>query len=62
MTEFSAFYPNPKDFADSTAAARVNGYVSGYGTIAQLQDELAGLGLSARGSQRLLELARRYHR
>ena len=61
MTEFSAFYPNPKDFVDSTAAARVNGYVSGYGPIAQLQDELAELGLSARGSQRLLELARRYH-
>ena len=62
MTEFSAFYPNPQDFINSTAAARVNGYVSGYGTIVQLQDELAGLGLSARGGQRLLELARRYHR
>lgn len=61
MPEFSAFYPNPKDFTDSTAAARVNGYVSGYGSMAQLQAELPELGLSERGSRRLLELARRYH-
>jgi methionine-S-sulfoxide reductase len=60
--EFSAIYPNPYDFVNSTAAARVNGYASGYGTLAQLQTELDSLGLSAQGGQRLLELMRRYHR
>ncbi|HXV44169.1 MAG TPA: hypothetical protein VEC96_13975 [Anaerolineae bacterium] len=61
MAEFSAIYPNPKDFANSTAAARVNGYVSGYGSLAQLQAELAELGLSVQGGQHLLKLARRYY-
>jgi peptide-methionine (S)-S-oxide reductase len=61
MAEYSAIYPNPKDFVNSTAAARVNGYVSGYGSIDQLQAELTELGLSAQGEQHLLKLARRYY-
>lgn len=62
MQELSAIYPNPRNFADSTAAARINGYVSGYGTAAALQADLDSLGLSPKGRQRLVELAGRYYR
>ncbi|MFC2065705.1 hypothetical protein ACFLUO_01405 [Chloroflexota bacterium] len=52
-------YPDAKDFVDSTTAARVNGYAGGYGTLATLQEELDSFGLSAAGSNRLLEIADR---
>ena len=45
MKEFSAFYPRPADFAASTAAARVNGYLDGCGAPAQVQAGLKNLGL-----------------
>ncbi|MCK6630630.1 MAG: peptide-methionine (S)-S-oxide reductase [Anaerolineae bacterium] len=61
LDELKAIYPNHQDLVNSTAAARVNGYVSGYGDIAQLQKELDSLGLSPKGRQRLLEMARLYH-
>jgi hypothetical protein len=44
---------------DSTAAARVNGYVGGHGTMEQLEREIAELGLSEEGQERLLEVAER---
>ncbi|MGE5254210.1 MAG: hypothetical protein ACM3N7_09620 [Planctomycetaceae bacterium] len=47
-------FPSEKDFVDSTAAARVNGYLGGYGTQAGLKDELDRLGLSEEGRKRLL--------
>lgn len=62
LDEFNAMYPRHQDLINSTAAARVNGYVSGYGDMTQLQQELDSLGLSAKGRQRLLEMARRYQR
>jgi peptide-methionine (S)-S-oxide reductase len=37
----------PRQLIESTVAARLNGYVSGAGTLAQLHDELPQLGLSA---------------
>ncbi len=49
--EFRAMYGDDQEaFRDSTAAARVNGYVAGYGTKAQLEGEadLLGLGENAR--------------
>ncbi|MFH1636164.1 MAG: peptide-methionine (S)-S-oxide reductase, partial [Chloroflexota bacterium] len=33
-------YPDSDDFVNSTAAARVNGYLGGYGTLADLQAEI----------------------
>ena len=54
--EFSAMYPDDDDFAASTAAARVNGYVGGNGTCECLQEELDSLGLSPAGDERLLEI------
>jgi methionine-S-sulfoxide reductase len=57
MEEVQAIYADDSDFVNSTAAARLNGYIGGNGTSATLQSELDLLGLSADGSQRLLEVA-----
>ena len=60
MTEFKTMYPRPVDFINSTAAARVNGYVSGHGAPDDVKTNLANLGLSAASSNRLLEIANRW--
>ena len=59
MEEFSAIYPVTEDFIASTAAARVNGYVGGYGILATLEEEPSIFGLSEVGIKRLLEIADR---
>jgi methionine-S-sulfoxide reductase len=53
IKEFKAIFPDDKDFHNSTAAARVNGYIAGRGTREQLQKELDLLGLSPEGKKRL---------
>lgn len=58
MIEFEKIYPDFQDFVNSTAAARVNGYVAGYGSSASLSGELAELGLSNDGSDFLQRLVR----
>ena len=60
ITEFKNMYPRTIDFINSTAAARVNGYVSGYGSPDVVKMNLDNLGLSAASSQRLLEIATRW--
>ena len=55
MKEFQAMVPSPRDFVNSTAAARVNGVVGGYGTGAALKEELDQLGLSEAGRKKLLD-------
>jgi hypothetical protein len=57
--EFKAVYPDAKDFTDSTAAARVNGYVGGHGTMEQFEEEIGRLGLSDEGQDKLQEIAQR---
>jgi len=59
MREFRSIYPSDEALMNSTAAARVNGYLSGYGTAAALQEEINSLGLSPEGQRRLLELAKK---
>jgi peptide-methionine (S)-S-oxide reductase len=54
VQELSRYYPDPGDLVNSRAAARLNGYVAGYGSPAQLKEELPGLGLSAETGQHLL--------
>ncbi len=44
---FERIYPIKKDYVDSTAVARVNGYIGGNGSLEQLRRELPSLGLSA---------------
>ena len=55
MKEFQAMVPSPRDFVNSTAAARANGVVGGYGTGAALKEELDQLGLSEAGRKKLLD-------
>lgn len=55
MGEFRIIYPEARDFTDSTAAARVNGYLAGYGSQASLEADLYILGLSPGGRKRLLD-------
>jgi len=49
-----AYYPEPRAFCDSTAAARLNGYVAGWGSAEQLERELPSLGLSRASGEALL--------
>ena len=57
LREFTGIYPSDEALMNSTAAARVNGYVSGYGTAAQLQEEIGSLGLSEEAQRKLMEIA-----
>lgn len=54
LTELTRIYPNTWDLVASTSAARLNGYVAGYGNRAGLEAELSSLGLSPAGNKRLL--------
>ena len=56
MAEFSSMYPLDDDFVNSTAAARVNGYLGGYGSLEVVKSEIGELGLSLGASKRLLEI------
>jgi peptide-methionine (S)-S-oxide reductase len=47
--EFRAMYTEPAGFRESTAAARVNGYLDGWGTRADLEAEIASFGLGEEG-------------
>ncbi len=57
MKEFKSIYPENIEFINSTAAARVNGYVGGHGTIEAVKANLDLLGLSPGARKRLLEIA-----
>jgi peptide-methionine (S)-S-oxide reductase len=54
--EIQTIYPALNDFINSTAAARINGYVSGYGFLDVLQEQVGSLGLSPAGEKKLLEI------
>ena len=56
MAEFSAMYPLEDDFVNSTAAARVNGYLGGYGSSETVKSEIGELGLSPGASRKLLDI------
>jgi peptide-methionine (S)-S-oxide reductase len=56
MREFRVIYPDDSDFVASTAAARVNGYLNGYGTLDALAQEADSLGLSPEMIEKLLDI------
>ena len=56
MEDYNTIYDDFWEFNDSTAAARANGYISGYGSAAQLRQDLPRLGLTPRNQQRLARL------
>jgi len=61
MREFRAMYPDSKDFMNSTAAARVNGYLAGHGSEEMIRQEIDRLGLSPEARQMLLRLWQQAH-
>jgi peptide-methionine (S)-S-oxide reductase len=56
MAEFQVLYPDEKDFVASTTAARVNGYLGGYGSLDQLRSEREEMGLSPEAIDSLMEI------
>ena len=54
--EYRAIYPDMQDLIASTAAARVNGYLAGYGECNRLESEIESLGLSSNGMKGLLSI------
>lgn len=59
MRELRGIYPTTMGLVNSTAAARLNGYVGGYGNMVQLKSELALLGISAASQKNLVDLVGR---
>ncbi len=59
MKELRSIYPSDEGLMNSTAAARLNGYLSGYGTAASLQEEIGSLGLSPEAQRKLMEYAKK---
>jgi peptide-methionine (S)-S-oxide reductase len=55
-------YHTPADWINSTAAARLNGYVGGHGSVAQLEAEIEKLGLSSKAQDHLWQTVRRFER
>ena len=60
MKEIAGFYTNLEDFVHSPSAARLNGYIKGYGSIEQLEEELCSLGLSQAAAKRLKTIVDSY--
>lgn len=58
MRDLHRFGFSDRQLTDSTAAARVNGYVGGHGTPGQLEDELPLLGLTEAGENILRGIVR----
>jgi len=55
MNEFETIYPSVEKLVFSTAVAKVNGYLGGNGSCDMLKEEIHKLGLSDKGSRRLLD-------
>jgi peptide-methionine (S)-S-oxide reductase len=60
MAEFEAMFSQNIDFVNSTAAARVNGYVGGYGDPEKIAENIESLTLSTAGQKRLLEISKNW--
>jgi hypothetical protein len=58
--DFKAMFPHDEDgFRESTAAARVNGYVAGDGSKLQLEREIGSFGLTEQAARHLSDRASR---
>ncbi len=62
MGELRSMYTIFRDLVNSTAAARVNGFLGGYGYPEQLEQEIGLYGLSEERSRWLTEIVRSSHR
>jgi peptide-methionine (S)-S-oxide reductase len=55
MQEFEAIYDSV-EFVNSTVAARVNGYLAGYGSLETFEAEVEQFGLSPEAGQQIREV------
>jgi peptide-methionine (S)-S-oxide reductase len=58
LEEFRLKYPEDADMTNSTAVAKVNGYLGGYGQLEDLEKQIHNLGLSLSAEKSLLEIGR----
>ncbi len=56
MKRLLEFYPTVESFHNSTLAARLNGFVKGYGSLAKIRDELKTWEISKVEQEKLLDL------
>lgn len=56
--EYERIYPDPKDFLNSIAVTKVNGYLGGYGNYKDLEKDPVSLGLSASSTKLLLDISK----
>lgn len=59
LRDMKTIYPDDADFMNSTAAARLNGYLAGYGVPEEMRAVLPDLGLSPESEARLLRMVER---
>lgn len=59
MSQYEGRFPNEDAFTDSTAVARVNGYIGGNGTIEQLAREKEELGINSEAVEALQNILRK---
>ena len=56
---FSLLGFNEEDLFRSHVAARLNGYIGGYGTVEKLKEEIGSWGLSKNLSEAIIEIVRK---
>ena len=56
MREIRRVYPDGLEFVDSTAAARINGFLGGHGGKSGLERQLRSLGLTQTGQKALFDV------
>jgi hypothetical protein len=59
MRDLRRMYPNDADFVNSTTAARLNGYLGGFGARATFEKEADSYGLSEEGRRALNAVGQR---
>jgi peptide-methionine (S)-S-oxide reductase len=59
MWEFRSMYPDARAFMNSTAAARINGFLGGHGSKTAVRRDLPTLGLSPAARRTLLDMYER---
>jgi len=62
MAEYRSFYPSLGDFVNSTSAARINGFIGGYGDIPKFEEAFPLLGLSEGKKDFLKDITKRNQR
>ena len=59
LRDLRRMYPQDADLVNSTTAARINGYLGGYGSRGTFEKEVEAYGLSAEGRQALTTIMQR---